>query len=179
MRFSNSPTVAATNGQRTLPNAGAGMSDDESIVRAFMWLHTRQMQLSAGLSSLPPREAIPALRRFDQQIRDEYRKLNMPEYSDQLLIMKSLETYVLAWSPQRKIDALRVVEAIRDYIAAHEGKLPEELSDITAVSVPVDPLTDEPFGWTVTDGVGRLTGQMIAGVKYAPAASLEYVLRAR
>ncbi|MGC8640079.1 MAG: hypothetical protein ACP5XB_09410 [Isosphaeraceae bacterium] len=41
--------------------------------------------------------------------------------------------------------ALRVVEAIRLYAAAHEGKLPENLRQITEVPVPDDPATCKPL----------------------------------
>jgi hypothetical protein len=46
---------------------------------------------------------------------------------------------------ERNIAALEVLEAIRIYAAAHEGRLPENLSDITEVRVPQDPLHGKPF----------------------------------
>ena len=42
---------------------------------------------------------------------------------------------------------LRVVEALRDFAATHQGKLPERLAEITATPAPRDPLTGEPFGY--------------------------------
>jgi hypothetical protein len=45
----------------------------------------------------------------------------------------------------RQIAALRVVEAIRIYAAAHDGKLPDELRDVGKVPVPDDPGTGRPF----------------------------------
>ncbi len=45
----------------------------------------------------------------------------------------------------RNIAALRVVEALRTYAAAHDGRLPEKLSDVTEVPVPDDPGTGRPF----------------------------------
>ncbi len=45
----------------------------------------------------------------------------------------------------RKIAALRIIEAARLYAAGHEGQLPEKLSDITEVPVPLDPGTGKPF----------------------------------
>ena len=46
---------------------------------------------------------------------------------------------------EREIAVLRVLEALRIFGARHEGKLPEQLSDITEVPVPNDPVTGEPF----------------------------------
>ena len=37
------------------------------------------------------------------------------------------------------------VEALRHHAATHEGKLPAQLSDITGVKLPDDPVTQEPF----------------------------------
>ncbi len=44
----------------------------------------------------------------------------------------------------RRIAMLRIIEAIRMYIAEH-GTAPDTLADITAVPVPADPSTGEPF----------------------------------
>jgi hypothetical protein len=46
---------------------------------------------------------------------------------------------------ERQIAALRVLEAIRLYGASHDGQLPEKLSDITEVPIPLDPLYGAPF----------------------------------
>lgn len=45
----------------------------------------------------------------------------------------------------RRVAALRVVEAIRMQAAADRGKLPETLEAIKVVPVPSDPLTGKPF----------------------------------
>jgi hypothetical protein len=63
----------------------------------------------------------------------------------------------------RRIDALRCVEALRLYAAAHEGKLPEKLSDITDVPIPPDPVTGKPFEYRLADGKATLTGPTPAG----------------
>ena len=41
----------------------------------------------------------------------------------------------------RKIAALRVIEALRLHAAAHDGALPDKLSDVTVVPIPDDPGT--------------------------------------
>jgi hypothetical protein len=45
----------------------------------------------------------------------------------------------------RKIAALRVLEALRLYAAAHDGRFPDHLTQVTEVPVPNDPGVDKPF----------------------------------
>ncbi len=45
----------------------------------------------------------------------------------------------------RQIAALRCVEAIRLYAAAHDGNLPPSLDEIKEVPVPFDPVNGKPF----------------------------------
>lgn len=53
---------------------------------------------------------------------------------------------------ERQLNAIQVVEAIRMH-AAETGRLPETLDQITAVPVPLNPMTDRPFDY-------RLEGKM-------------------
>jgi len=46
---------------------------------------------------------------------------------------------------ERNVAALQVLEALRLYAAAHDGKLPDRLADVTEVPVPRDPFTGQPF----------------------------------
>jgi len=73
---------------------------------------------------------------------------------------------------QRKIAALRVIEALRMHAAAHDGRLPDKLSEVTVVPLPDDPGTGRPFeyhrdGRTATL-TGRIPGQPLAitGLRY-------------
>ena len=50
----------------------------------------------------------------------------------------------------RHVAALQCVEALRLYAAVHDGKFPKELSTITEVPVPGDPVTQEPFVYRST-----------------------------
>ena len=45
------------------------------------------------------------------------------------------------------IARLRIFEALRIYAAAHDGKLPERLEDITDVPIPRNPFDDKPFDY--------------------------------
>src|SRR5262249_34960645 len=57
----------------------------------------------------------------------------------------------------RRFAALRCVEAIRLYMATHDGKLPASLKDITEVPIPVDPLTELPFEYELKGDTARLS----------------------
>ena len=52
--------------------------------------------------------------------------------------------------PDRRVAALRCVEAVRAYAAAHDGKAPESLDRLTDVPAPVDPITGRPFAYART-----------------------------
>ena len=46
---------------------------------------------------------------------------------------------------EREMAAIRCIEAIRSYAAAHPGKLPQSLDQITDVPIPENPFTGKPF----------------------------------
>jgi hypothetical protein len=48
---------------------------------------------------------------------------------------------------ERRIAALRTIEAVRLHAATHDGKLPNALSDVTEVPIPLNPFTGEPFAY--------------------------------
>ena len=56
---------------------------------------------------------------------------------------------------QLQNDTLRISQALRIYMAEHDGKLPEKLEEIKSVPVPcVDPYTGKPFRYRLENGVG-------------------------
>lgn len=72
----------------------------------------------------------------------------------------------------REVAALRVVEAIRIYAAAHDGQLPEKLSDVNEVPVPRDPGTDQPFVYHKDGQTATLSSRLpdvalnLGGIRY-------------
>jgi len=52
----------------------------------------------------------------------------------------------------RQVALLRAIEAIRMYAADHGSQLPQTLEAITAVPVPLDPITGQAFLYQVRDG---------------------------
>ena len=89
--------------------------------------------------------------------------------------------YISTRSLKRKIQMLRIVEAVRDYLASHEGKLPKTLDDIKDVPIPVDALTDQPFLWKVDGKVATLKSPPLPAIAVEPgsAADLMSVLEYR
>ena len=59
---------------------------------------------------------------------------------------------------ERRIAALRVIEAIRIHAAAHAGALAESLDRITEVPVPEDPATGKPFEYHRDGNSATLSG---------------------
>jgi hypothetical protein len=49
---------------------------------------------------------------------------------------------------ERNLAALQIVEALRMYAAAHDGKLPDTLAAITEAPLPIDPATGMPFEYS-------------------------------
>jgi hypothetical protein len=62
------------------------------------------------------------------------------------LLLPAIHKVAVAFNRlERRITALRIIEAVRMYAAAHEGRLPDKLADITEAPVPKDPGTGQPF----------------------------------
>ena len=56
---------------------------------------------------------------------------------------------------------LQCIEAIRLYMASHDGRLPGSLDEITEVPIPLNPMTGKPFPY-------RLEGDKAILDSFAP-----------
>ena len=121
------------------------MSDAEAGVRWYTHLRIAQDQHGAAVMSLPPREAWTELKKCQQETKAMREKTSTASQSG----LDSATIYVAVWTLKRNICALRIIEAIRDHLASHDGQLPATLDELKQVSVPHDPLTDRPFEWSV------------------------------
>jgi hypothetical protein len=61
---------------------------------------------------------------------------------------------------QRKLAALRAIEALRMHAAAHGGELPDKLDQVTAVPVPSDPGTGRAFEYQRDGTTATLTSRI-------------------
>jgi hypothetical protein len=78
---------------------------------------------------------------------------------------------------ERQFDAIQCVEAVRLYAAAHEGKLPASLDDLTDAPVPIDVLTGKPFGYKVEGDTATLIAPVPPGEPNHHTYMIRYVLK--
>src|SRR5262249_44728583 len=74
----------------------------------------------------------------------------------------------------RRLAALRCVEAIRLYAAKHDGKLPATLADIKDLPVPNDPLTGKSLEYAIDGNKATLMLAKPQEEKPMPSEFLKY-----
>jgi hypothetical protein len=127
---------------------------------------------------------LASFHRYDRLLDDQLKLLNEPysEAADQLERLSKAVTEAARNQPlqpiiapdvvvlrraqvrlERKINALRCVEALRAYAATHEGKLPARLEDVKDAPIPADPVTGKAFVYKLTDGKATLESPDMTG----------------
>jgi hypothetical protein len=76
----------------------------------------------------------------------------------------------------RQLAALRCVEAIRLYAAAHGGRLPATLADVKEAPVPADPFLGKPFAYRLDKGSATLEDPPPDGEEATDRNALRYEL---
>jgi hypothetical protein len=106
--------------------------------------------------SLPPWQAKGILNNVDRGIREMKARYDNPLLT--LLFPAIHKVYDARLRLERTVASLRCGEALRLHAAAHDGKAPIRLVDVTGVPMPTDPVTGKGFdGWyTSKDGHGVL-----------------------
>jgi hypothetical protein len=61
---------------------------------------------------------------------------------------------------ERKLELLRVIEALRMHAAANGGRLPDKLDEVKVVPVPLDPGTGQPFEYQRDGATATLTSRI-------------------
>jgi hypothetical protein len=108
--------------------------------------------------SVPYHQAIDRIQDAERTIK---KRGTSPMPSLAALLMPALSAARTAVARNdREIAATRCVEAIRLYAAEHGDKLPENLSDISEVPIPDDPMTGKPFLYQLKNG-GALLESLI------------------
>jgi hypothetical protein len=126
---------------------------------------------------LPYWEARPLLVQADQRFRQARNRLEgMPFIEFLPALQKVIATTARM---DRRIAALRCVEAIRIHAAAHDSKLPTGLDAITEVPIPVDPMTDKAFTYRVSGERATLIAPPPPGEQPNPFNTLHYELTLR
>jgi hypothetical protein len=109
---------------------------------------------------LPYWQAADEMARTEQEVM---RETNDGAVNPFLLIVPQISRarYQLARA-DRHVALLRTIEAVRDH-AARTGALPKALEEITAVPLPLDPLTNKPFDYTLAGQTATLVAPSPAG----------------
>lgn len=81
------------------------------------------------------------LKDYNFLVRMQLEKTLKPAHDRMRMIEKRANT---------RLNALQSLEAIRDYAATYNGQLPEKLSDISQMEVPMDMMSDKPFEYRRT-----------------------------
>lgn len=75
------------------------------------------------------------------------------------ILLPSISRAVAApYRLERQIAALRIVEAVRDHAAHHEGALPKSLDEMR-LPIPEDPMTGESFGYAMSGDTFTITAR--------------------
>ena len=103
---------------------------------------------SLKCQGLPYPDLTTALARAEVRQREIMEGPNGPAIPiARLLLVRVRKVFALRAQIDRRVAALRCVEAVRLYAAAHDGKLPASLGAITDVPIPADPVTGQPFAY--------------------------------
>jgi hypothetical protein len=142
-------------GKRALLASGRKMADIEAMPAmqvALIYLVRNYQKVQDDLYKvvgLPFWQARAGLRTADEELRLAAARFeNLPFLA---LIPHVQKVYEARVRLDRRLAALRCLEAVRLYAAAHDGKLPAALRDITEVPIPVDPVSGRDFDYSVSE----------------------------
>jgi hypothetical protein len=129
-------------------------------------------------TGLPYAEAAPHVRRAIKQVQDRTNlQVDAPITA---VLLPAIEKVLAAQTRvDRKVAALRCVEALRLHAKSHNGKLPAKLDDVTVVPIPLDPMTGKPFEYRLEGNKATLTGPTPTGEKPTLSTAIRYELTMR
>lgn len=127
-------------------------------------------------AGLPYWEAAPRLAALEKSQRE--REKSGTALPLDALVPALSKAYAAGSRLDRQIAALRNVEALRLYAAAHQGKLPARLNDVE-VPVALDPMTGEAFDYRVEGEKAVLTAKPAAGEEGSANNFLRYEISIR
>ena len=113
----------------------------------------------AKWQGLPYWEARPGLEKAEKLLKEYVAKQQTVGGSLAQLLLPAVQKVVGAQIRlDRRIAALRCVEAVRIYAAAHDGKPPAKLDDIKEVPIPLDPYTGKAFTYKADKNMATVEG---------------------
>jgi hypothetical protein len=155
----------------------AAMSNGEAAARWLIDVNDELASEATATMSLDPPLAIPRLQALQKRVVEFCAALGVARSN---FVVVSLNSYAATHRIEREIDALRVVEALRNYAAAHHSLLPDSLQQINEVPVPNDPFTGKPFHYELKEGLATIAA---AGIKLSDpereVGAIRYHIRIR
>jgi hypothetical protein len=150
------------------------MSVPQAVLLCTMQTYDELHERAVALALLPYSKAGRELQQLGKQLTD-------PSISTEGML-SPVKKYAASHSypsatrvvcTDRKIASLAIIEAIRIYAAAHDGRLPEKLADITEVPIPNDPTRDEPFSYH-REGDAAILESLLPPAAELPLMELRY-----
>jgi hypothetical protein len=129
-------------------------------------------------TNLPYAEAAPHLRRATERARGLSQREGDSSIAG-LLLPAMGNVFAAQVRVDRKVAALRCVEALRLHAAANAGKLPPKLAEVVAVPIPSDPFTGKSFEYRLEGNKATLTGPPPTGELANLGNSIRYELTMR
>jgi hypothetical protein len=108
------------------------------------------------------------LKDYNFLLRRQFEKQLKPPHDRMLFIAKRF---------QNNLNAIQCVEAIRNYAATHDGQLPEKLSDISDLELPMDVMNDKAFEYSRTATGAVLQSEMPEGEDVVDTVRYRIVLK--
>ncbi len=182
-------TETQSGDSRFRPLAGASPDDPASkspdLARARKYLLENRKLPAAKVAAMPPAQALLLyIVGSYHEFRDDAFKAGYLPYPDARRVFAEAEARRIAAPAtearrlpdallpaidkvqaaetrlERKLAAFRVIEALRLHASAHDGRLPDKLSDITLVPVPDDPGIGKPFGYQRDGDIATVTSRI-------------------
>jgi hypothetical protein len=131
----------------------------------FVWFHLPYYEAREGVAK--------ASAKADRQVKE-----SLSPFAAQLMMMLPAveKVHLASVRSERRIMALRVIEALRMHAAANGGKFPTQLADISIVPVPFDPVTGKSFDYELADGKALLSAPPPPGQMANQGNTLKYEL---
>jgi hypothetical protein len=151
-----------------------------ALLHAFLQ-YDRMLDDVVKWQTLPYQEARPKLVETAKRQRALLKDVDdAPALPFARYLLPAVDKVLLAQvRTDRRIAALRCVEAVRLYAAQHGGRLPPTLADVKEVPVPRDPLTGQPFQYHVAGGQATLYGPPPDKEKPHAGSAVSYQLTLR
>lgn len=151
----------------------AKMSEEEQVMRWIMAITERINTRIENAFTLPPPQALKMLVQLEDEILTIEKNVAAPASP----FMKPMNVFLALNGFGRRVKLLQTLEAVRDHMAHHEGRLPQSLGDLD-LPVPHDPFTGKPFEYRMSKNTATLTMARIEGIPVQRQRRRKYVISA-